>query len=62
MPAHFGHSATPSQLPTLSAASGFGVLSILDPDLDPGLPKGLAHEKLASPWRLGTFPEFPQYS
>jgi hypothetical protein len=53
---------TPLQSPTLSAASRFGVASILDPDLDPGLPKGLAHERLASLWRLGTSPEFPQYS
>lgn len=34
----------------------------LDPDLDPGLPKELAHERLASLWRLKTSPEFPQYS
>lgn len=45
--------ATTSQSPTLSTASRFGVVSILDPDLDPGLPKGLAHEMLASLRRVG---------
>lgn len=54
--------ATTSRSPTLSTASRFGVVSILDPDLDPGLSKELAHEMLASLWRLETSPESPRYS